>query len=53
MKKWVNSRRKSTAYAIGVAEPVSFSVETFGTETGSGRDSAAELAAEFDRMRPV
>ncbi len=36
------------AYAIGVAEPVSFCVETFGTEVDPKRDLAAELAREFD-----
>ena len=41
------------AYAIGVATPVSFSVETFGTERPDApRDLAASLAAEFD-LRPA
>ena len=35
-------------YAIGVAEAVSFSVETFGTEMNSGSNPAADLAAESD-----
>lgn len=48
---WATRAQVQLAYAIGVAEPVSFSVETFGTDIGSGRDSAAELAAEFD-LRP-
>jgi S-adenosylmethionine synthetase len=39
------------AYAIGVAAPVSFLVETFGTESDSRRDFAAELSREFD-LRP-
>jgi S-adenosylmethionine synthetase len=36
------------AYAIGVAEPVSFAVETFGTGTRPARRIAEELQAEFD-----
>jgi S-adenosylmethionine synthetase len=39
------------AYAIGVAEPVSFAVETSGTEADPKRDIAAQLAREFD-LRP-
>lgn len=39
------------AYAIGEAEPVSFLVETYGTEVESRRDIAAELVREFD-LRP-
>jgi S-adenosylmethionine synthetase len=48
---WATRAQVQLAYAIGVAEPVSFSVVTFGTDIGSGRDCAAELAAEFD-LRP-
>ena len=40
------------AYAIGVADPVSFLVETQGNETHSRRDIAAELSIEFD-LRPL
>ncbi len=36
------------AYAIGVAEPISFAVETFGTGTRAARQIAEELQAEFD-----
>lgn len=39
------------AYAIGFADPVSFMVETFGTEKDSRQDLAAGLAREFD-LRP-
>ena len=39
------------AYAIGVAEPVSFAVETYGTGRDSERNLAVELAQEFD-LRP-
>jgi S-adenosylmethionine synthetase len=48
---WSKRALVQLAYAIGVAEPVSFSVETFGTETKSRRDLAKLLAAEFD-LRP-
>ena len=39
------------AYAIDVAEPVSFAVETFGTETGHRRNVSADRAREYD-LRP-
>ena len=48
---WATRALIQLAYAIGVAEPVSFAVETFGTEVDSKRDLAAELAREFD-LRP-
>ncbi|CDS49846.1 S-adenosylmethionine synthetase [Polaromonas sp. CG9_12] len=48
---WSSRCLVQLAYAIGVAEPVSFSVETFGTEADPKRDLAAELAHEFD-LRP-
>ena len=48
---WARRALVQLAYAIGVAEPVSFSVETFGTEVDSGRDFAADLSQEFD-LRP-
>ena len=36
------------AYAIGVAEPVSFMVETFGTAKEEAKDLAGVLSKEFD-----
>ena len=48
---WAERALIQLAYAIGVAEPVSFLVETYGTETDSSRDFAAELLREFD-LRP-
>ncbi len=48
---WATRCLVQVAYAIGVAEPVSFVVETFGTEATRGRDLAAVLAREFD-LRP-
>jgi S-adenosylmethionine synthetase len=48
---WAKRALVQLAYAIGVAEPVSFLVETFGTETDSRRDFAAVLSSEFD-LRP-
>jgi S-adenosylmethionine synthetase len=48
---WASSALVQLSYAIGVAEPVSFAVETFGTEKDSGRDFAAVLSQEFD-LRP-
>jgi S-adenosylmethionine synthetase len=48
---WARRALVQLAYAIGVAEPVSFVVETFGTETGRPRNVAAVLAREFD-LRP-
>ncbi|VVE46578.1 methionine adenosyltransferase [Pandoraea cepalis] len=48
---WARRALVQLAYAIGVAEPVSFAVETYGTETGARRDITAELAREFD-LRP-
>jgi S-adenosylmethionine synthetase len=48
---WASKSLVQIAYAIGVAEPVSFMVETFGTETDHQMDFAAELAKEFD-LRP-
>ncbi|SDB60948.1 methionine adenosyltransferase [Desulfonatronum thiosulfatophilum] len=46
---WANRCLVQLSYAIGVAEPVSFLVDTFGT--GNGRDFASELSSEFD-LRP-
>ncbi|MGF6644270.1 methionine adenosyltransferase [Paraburkholderia sp. GAS82] len=48
---WARRALVQLAYAIGVAEPVSFVVEMFGTETGRPRNVAADLAREFD-LRP-
>jgi S-adenosylmethionine synthetase len=48
---WAKRALVQLAYAIGVAEPVSFLVETYGTESDSRRDFAAELSREFD-LRP-
>ena len=48
---WARKALVQIAYAIGVAEPVSFMVETFGTETDHQMDFAAEFAKEFD-LRP-
>ena len=48
---WAGKALIQLAYAIGVAEPVSFVVETFGTETDSQRDVASILQREFD-LRP-
>lgn len=39
------------SYAIGVAEPIGFAVETYGTGRVPGQDFAAVLSAEFD-LRP-
>ena len=48
---WARKALVQIAYAIGVAEPVSFSVETYGTATDHHKDIAADLAQEFD-LRP-
>jgi S-adenosylmethionine synthetase len=48
---WASRALVQLSYAIGVAEPVSFAVETFGTEKDSGQDFAAMLSQEFD-LRP-
>jgi S-adenosylmethionine synthetase len=48
---WASKALVQLAYAIGVAEPVSFAVETFGTETDGRRDIPALLLREFD-LRP-
>jgi S-adenosylmethionine synthetase len=48
---WAKRALVQLAYAIGVAEPVSFLVETYGTESDPQRDIAAELSREFD-LRP-
>jgi S-adenosylmethionine synthetase len=48
---WARKALVQLAYAIGVAEPVSFAVETFGTEVEPKRDPAIALAQEFD-LRP-
>jgi len=48
---WARRALVQIAYAIGEAEPVSFLVETYGTEAEPRIDIAAELAREFD-LRP-
>lgn len=45
---WAERCLVQLAYAIGVAQPVSFAVETFGTETIQVPLIAAELQASFD-----
>ena len=50
-RRWAARALVQLSYAIGVAEPVSFAVETFGTERDNGRDLAKSLAGEFD-LRP-
>ncbi len=48
---WARRALVQIAYAIGVAEPVSFAVETYGTETDPHQDIARDLEREFD-LRP-
>ncbi|MCB1986792.1 MAG: methionine adenosyltransferase [Burkholderiaceae bacterium] len=48
---WATRALVQLAYAIGVAEPVSFSVESFATETGVARNITRALQQEFD-LRP-
>lgn len=48
---WARKALVQVAYAIGVAEPVSFVVETFGTEADAKRDITSLLRKEFD-LRP-
>jgi S-adenosylmethionine synthetase len=48
---WARRALVQLAYAIGVAKPVSFLVQTFGTETDSQRNLEAILSREFD-LRP-
>mgnify|MGYP000222725120 CR=1 FL=1 len=48
---WAKRALVQLAYAIGVAEPVSFAIETYGTEIDTRRDFAIELSKEFD-LRP-
>ena len=48
---WARRAMVQLAYAIGVSEPVSFLLKTFGTETDAHRDFEAELKQEFD-LRP-
>ena len=49
---WASRALVQVAYAIGVADPVSFAVETFGTERNSRRNVRGELLREFD-LRPA
>jgi len=48
---WARRAQVQLAYAIGIAEPVSFAVETFGTESDPKSDLVQELSTEFD-LRP-
>jgi S-adenosylmethionine synthetase len=48
---WAKRALVQLAYAIGVAEPISFLVERFGTDIGDQHDLAAALSQEFD-LRP-
>ena len=48
---WADRALVQLSYAIGVAEPVSFAIETFGTQRASNTDLALELSREFD-LRP-
>ena len=48
---WAKKALVQLAYAIGVAEPVSFAVETFGTAKNNALDLSSTLAKEFD-LRP-
>ena len=48
---WATRCLTQIAYAIGVAEPVSFGVDTAGTDGRGDEDIAASLRAEFD-LRP-
>ena len=48
---WAKRVLVQIAYAIGVAEPVSFAVETYGTATCKRQDIAADLARKYD-LRP-
>ena len=41
------------AYAIGVADPVSVNVETFGTEIGVSRDQIQQAVREVFDLRPA
>ena len=48
---WAQRCLVQLSYAIGVAKPVSFSVQTCGAEQQDGRDVTSALEAEFD-LRP-
>ena len=48
---WAKRAPVQLAYAIGVAEPASFAVETYGTESDSKRDITKLLATDYD-LRP-
>lgn len=49
---WATRALVQIAYAIGVADPVSFAVETFGTDHIPRRSVRDELLREFD-LRPT
>lgn len=48
---WATRVLVQLAYAIGVAAPVSFAVETYGTEVDPPQDIIGQFAREFD-LRP-
>jgi S-adenosylmethionine synthetase len=48
---WAKKALVQIAYAIGVAEPISFAVETFGTSASPQQDIAQDLAQNYD-LRP-
>ena len=48
---WAKRALVQIAYAIGIAEPVSFAVETFGTAAFPRQDIASDLVRNFD-LRP-
>jgi S-adenosylmethionine synthetase len=45
---WAERCLVQLSYAIGVAQPVSFAVEAFGTERIEAEEIAGRLQAEFD-----
>jgi S-adenosylmethionine synthetase len=47
-RNWAQKCLVQLSYAIGVAEPVSFTVHTFGTANTEDREIAAALLREFD-----
>jgi S-adenosylmethionine synthetase len=49
---WASRALVQIAYAIKIADPVSFAVETFGTEHNFRRNVRDELLREFD-LRPA
>jgi S-adenosylmethionine synthetase len=45
---WASRCLVQISYAIGVADPVSFLIETFGTGEAEGEEIASKLSREFD-----